>query len=60
MSLGAQVAAFAYLAFATRKHTSTTALVHTVFCIKTAPEPAAAAGGEIEPAQQPQKQQGQE
>ena len=52
MSLGAQVAAFAYLALATRKHMSTTALVHTVFCIKTAPEPAAA--GEIEPATQPQ------
>ena len=45
-SLGVQVAAVPYLALETRKHTTinTGALVHTVFCTKTAPEPAAAGG----------------
>ena len=45
-SLGAQVAVFSYLALATRKHTTTIALVHTVFCPKTAPEAAAGRGRE--------------
>ena len=47
VSLGAQVVAFSYLAMATRKPTTintTTALVHTAFCTKIAPEPAAEGG----------------
>ena len=48
VSFGAQVASCSYLALATREQTTikTTALVHTLFCTKKAPEPAAA--GRIE------------
>ena len=46
--LGAQVAKFSFLALATRKHTTATALVHTaVYCPKTVPELAAAGGRKI-------------